>query len=206
MNNSAPIGTIIIFPGQYLPLGWCLCHGQEIEKKTITKSFNQLAKSIGLSNYTSLDKLKLPDLKDQFLIGANGKDTIGSYKGKPHLHSIGINSKINNIATIKTAGLHHHSFPTKWKSKNRAYNRNSQSLSSGINHSNNETLMPNISDHGWHSHSLNPPGSSVESIKTDKIIYDEPKQSEFLNRPAYIALNFIIKIFDLDNPSTIKES
>lgn len=70
VNSSAlsqsPIGAIIPFPSQNIPLGWLLCNGNQVNET----DYPELAKILG----ATAGKITLPDLRGQFLRGLdNGK-------------------------------------------------------------------------------------------------------------------------------------
>ena len=81
-NNSysVPIGCIIPFGGNTVPVGFLLCDGSEVSKIDYADLYAVVADTYGVATDTS--KFKLPDLRDRFIQGANG-----------------------NLGTSKTAGL-----------------------------------------------------------------------------------------------------
>lgn len=66
---SAPVGSILAFAGptSTIPAGWLLCDGAELEKREFPKLTAAISQTWGGGGA----KLRLPDLRGQFLRGAD---------------------------------------------------------------------------------------------------------------------------------------
>lgn len=84
-NNSysMPIGCIIPFSGNTIPIGFLLCDGSEVSKTTYANLYKVIGNIYGTA--TDTNKFKLPDLRDRFVQGAN--DNLGTSKevGLPNI-------------------------------------------------------------------------------------------------------------------------
>lgn len=84
-NNSyaVPIGCIIPFSGNTIPVGFLLCDGSEISKTTYADLFAIIGNTYGTA--TDTNKFKLPDLRDKFVQGANGNLGTSKDAGLPNI-------------------------------------------------------------------------------------------------------------------------
>ena len=65
---NMPLGSIIAFSGDNIPVGFLLCDGSTLNKNEYLDLFNVIGYTYGGSD----NEFKLPDLRDRFIQGANG--------------------------------------------------------------------------------------------------------------------------------------
>lgn len=84
-NNSysMPIGCIIPFSGNTIPIGFLLCDGSEVSKTTYADLYKVIGNIYGTATDTT--KFKLPDLRDRFVQGANGNLGTSKDAGLPNI-------------------------------------------------------------------------------------------------------------------------
>ncbi len=113
--NSPPIGSIVMWAGATgdVPSGWDLCDGAEVSRTTYSTLFARLGTTFGIGNGSTT--FNLPDLQDQFVVGAGdsysrndsgGSDTVDSahtHAGPSHSHSV--------PSHVHTGPSHTHSIP-----------------------------------------------------------------------------------------------
>lgn len=86
INNDSyavPIGCIIPFSGNTIPVGFLLCDGSEVSKTTYADLYKVIADIYGTA--TDANKFKLPDLRDKFVQGANGNLGTSKDAGLPNI-------------------------------------------------------------------------------------------------------------------------
>lgn len=86
INNDSyavPIGCIIPFSGNTIPVGFLLCDGSEVSKTTYADLYKVIADIYGTA--TDTNKFKLPDLRDKFVQGANGNLGTSKDAGLPNI-------------------------------------------------------------------------------------------------------------------------
>ena len=76
-SNEMPIGAIIMWYGQTLPLGWLLCNGATVSKTDYPDLFEVIMGSSSTST-----TFNLPDLAGTFPFGVNSTYTLGSTGGE----------------------------------------------------------------------------------------------------------------------------
>lgn len=64
-NSGTPVGTIVYYPAETIPIGWLECNGQSLNKNTYTNLFNVIGYRYGGSG----DLFKIPDLRGEFIRG-----------------------------------------------------------------------------------------------------------------------------------------
>ena len=81
-----PAGSIIAYAGKSIPQGWELCDGREVSKTD--QNYNNLFDAIGnIWGGDGNPNFKLPNLKNQFLRGANSTNEVNTTGGsETHLH------------------------------------------------------------------------------------------------------------------------
>lgn len=84
-NNSysVPIGCIIPFSGNTIPVGFLLCDGSEVSKTDYADLYAVIGTIYG--SCTDTTKFKLPDLRDRFAQGANGNLGTSKDAGLPNI-------------------------------------------------------------------------------------------------------------------------
>ena len=84
-NNSysMPIGSIIPFSGNTIPVGFLVCDGQAVSKTKYVELYKIVGNLYGESG--SEDTFLLPDLRDRFVQGANGNLGTSKNAGLPNI-------------------------------------------------------------------------------------------------------------------------
>lgn len=108
-NNSysVPIGCIIPFSGNTIPVGFLLCDGSEVSKITYADLYKVIADIYGVATDTS--KFKLPDLRDKFVQGANGNLGTSKEAGLPNItgkfyHDTNAKAGLSGAFTYESTG------------------------------------------------------------------------------------------------------
>ena len=78
-----PIGSIIPYASTTLPKGFLLCDGSEISKTDYADLYTVIGDTFGTA--TDNTKFKLPDLRDNFVQGANGNLGVSKEAGLPNI-------------------------------------------------------------------------------------------------------------------------
>ena len=175
---NLPIGSICIFPGDTIPPGWLLCNGSTISTSDIpTKAFQSLAIALGVDK--NISAISIPDLRNSFVVGAGGTYEPGK-SGGPTNHSHKL-AKQNKTFKTSSDGAHHHKYPSAWYNNNTSTGTGRTSITQTGHNWN-----TNTADNHSHKATVIVPEFSTQSV--------EIKSNTYLNRPKYIALNYIIKI------------
>jgi microcystin-dependent protein len=108
-NNfySMPIGCIIPFSSNTIPAGFLLCDGSEVSKADYADLFAIIGNIYGAAIDTS--KFKLPDLRDEFVQGANNNLGTGKDAGLPNItgtfyHDTNAKAGLSGAFTYKGTG------------------------------------------------------------------------------------------------------
>lgn len=85
MNNqyAMPIGTIIPFGSNNIPVGYLICDGSEVLKTIYPELYGVIGNSFG--TVTDSTKFKLPDLRNKFIQGANSNTGEIKEAGLPNI-------------------------------------------------------------------------------------------------------------------------
>lgn len=85
MNNqyAMPIGTIIPFGSNNIPVGYLICDGSEVLKTNYPELYGVIGNSFG--TVTDSTKFKLPDLRNRFIQGANSNTGEIKEAGLPNI-------------------------------------------------------------------------------------------------------------------------
>nr|DAU92428.1 MAG TPA: tail collar domain [Caudoviricetes sp.] len=85
MNNqyAMPIGTIIPFGSNNIPVGYLICDGSEVLKTNYPELYGVIGNSFG--TVTDSTKFKLPDLRNKFIQGANSNTGEIKEAGLPNI-------------------------------------------------------------------------------------------------------------------------
>lgn len=108
-NNSyaVPIGCIIPFSGNTIPVGFLLCDGSEVSKTDYVDLYAVIGTIYG--SCTDTTKFKLPDLRDRFIQGANGNLGTSKDAGLPNItgkfyHDINAKAGLSGAFTYEGTG------------------------------------------------------------------------------------------------------
>jgi microcystin-dependent protein len=185
INQSMPIGGVIMWSQATVPAGWALCNGQTV------------AKSDGSGNITT------PDLRDRFIVGAGGSYANGTAGGNAfvalsvsqmpaHNHS-GVTSTTGDHqhgGQTNLIGNHHHTLPNLG-SVQAGSDNGGANIPVNTGYSSGRYQNP-TDDAGDHSHMIitDVKGSHYHSLAVDNAGGSQP----FDNRPPFYALSYIMKV------------
>jgi microcystin-dependent protein len=197
--NGVPPGTVVPFFGTEAPPGWIICAGQAVPR---VGSYERLFAVIGTScGSPSSETFNVPDLRGQFLRGADDPDGTGNeflaagkdpssanraemMSGRSENHSIGtiqgvMTAMPQNKWVTSPAGQHDHTTHAKgtinqgYSYLTRANNAFSGAGNAGFGGRSSVDTSMRTSDAGNHTHEIS--GGDIET------------------RPINVACNYIIK-------------
>jgi microcystin-dependent protein len=73
-DAAVPIGSIIPFAGNRIPVGYLLCDGSEVSQARYPNLYDVIGNTYGIPNPNNIDTFKLPDLRGRFALGRDNMD------------------------------------------------------------------------------------------------------------------------------------
>lgn len=182
-KNEFPSGLISAYMGSSDPIGWLICDGREVSRKSYSRLFSVLGVSYGVGD--GITTFALPDLRGSFLRGAGTNQSINTNYVGPNLNSFQTHATEKHAHSVTDPG-HIHTFD----SKNDDYNANTGGYDTTPH-----TMLPSVAnyDSGITQQWLNP----IETSQTGITINDSltsGNSNDHETRPFNCGINWIIKI------------
>ena len=102
--NAVPVGTVLHSARTTAPSGWFVCDGSAVSRTTYARLFSAIGTTFGTGDGSTT--FNLPDLRDEFIRGANG---VSRPVGTSESDSFGSHS---HSGATNSAGAHTHSITT----------------------------------------------------------------------------------------------
>jgi len=202
-----PIGSIIIYSSDVIPVNWLKCDGSELLVNDYLSLYNIIGNIYGGTNYI----FNLPNLKGKTIIGVDEKYYLGKTGGE-EVHVLSIDEMPTHTLSgiTKTSGNHNHNELTgkngdhthSYKTNSNDYGLihksvgnnntvNNLSLTSGIDLPDllNQPLKLELNNSGLHSHFISYDGNHEHTFTTNPIGSNMPYN---IMQP-YIVMNYLIK-------------
>jgi microcystin-dependent protein len=209
LNNIdfLPIGSIIIYSGQYIPTNWLKCDGLQLLVNDYIDLYNIIGNLYGGDTFN----FNLPDLRGKTIIGINDKYYLGQTGGEEvHVLTIDELPSHNFEGTTNISGIHNHNENTSLngdhvhklnsdisdyglihKSNGDNNTVNNLSLTNGLNLPDllKKPMQLDINNSGLHYHTINDDGAHNHTFVTNTIGVNKAHN---IMQP-YIIMNYIIK-------------
>jgi microcystin-dependent protein len=203
--NFFPIGSIIIYSGNFIPQNWLKCDGSQLLVTNYLDLYNVIGNIYGGNNMF----FNLPDLKGKTIIGVGEKYYVGKTGGEEN-HTLSIDELPTHNFTGKTSisGNHNHNELTGMsgehthntnindyglihKSTGNNNTVNNLSLTSGIGFPDllTKPLKLEINNSENHSHSISYDGNHEHTFITDNVGLNNAHN---IMQP-YVVMNYLIK-------------
>ena len=205
--NLLPIGSIIIYSGEYIPKDWLKCDGSQLLISDYTELYNVIGNIYGGNNLI----FNLPDSQGKNIIGTSNKYELGKSGGEEvHLLTIDELPTHNFSGITDISGDHNHNGNTGLsgdhthkgnsnindyglihKSSGNNNTVNNLSLTNGIDLPDllTKPLKLEINNSGEHNHSIINDGNHSHKFTTNSLGLNK---SHNIMQP-YIVMNYLIK-------------
>lgn len=106
--SDAPVGSIVAFAGDELPLGWLVCDGSDVSRSEYSMLFDAIGETWGPGDGSTT--FTLPDGRGRMFLGDDGSTSVGDYGGSAgstdleHNHDVTIPSTEVQSGTGATVG------------------------------------------------------------------------------------------------------
>jgi len=185
MNTKAPIGTIMMFAGGTAPKGWMFCNGKTINYQEFLKLDSNLGETSFFQLENLLGKRELPNLQTRFIKGEKGENVGMIGNSSKHTHDLVY--QLADSVHAHQAGGHSHNLPPTWKArpKENAYDHPwPEGAARSVD-------LTNLSNRN--AKELQSVAGHTHTIKLESITCATTENTG-QNRPAWYALNFIIRV------------
>jgi microcystin-dependent protein len=194
-----PIGTIVCFAGQTVPLGWILCDGSEISKSEYPDLFSVIGNTYGTP--TNSSNFILPNLQQRIPLGKSNSNNLGATGGNstinlltnqlPSHNHTGTTDNAGSHGHTATDAGHNHTYDDAYFAENTGGGTNVFGTSAGTD-SDNEFIYTSpapTTSNGYASISVSSNGDHSHTFTTNSTGNGDP--INIMN--PYLVLNYLIK-------------
>jgi microcystin-dependent protein len=205
LNATVPIGTIIAYSDDKVPLGFILCDGAAYDRVGIySKLFDVIGITYG-SSYVS--KFNVPNIKSRTILGVDSNKALASTGGAENTTLTIANMPAHNhTVTLDTQGVHKHTGTTAANEGGHNHTIPTHSGDSNpqdkLGWSGTKSWKSFTIDGGAHTHNLaiNDNGGHTHTAT----VGNRGDGTAFSVMQPYITLNYIIKFDDPSNVTAVK--